>query len=98
MDKRPLSPGGNGIGEVISKDWRMQGRESPRDIDDQAAAEAAERIGKHAFPIHLDITDANSVRQGHRDASSAYTVSEIVCEQRRTCRQAAPVWEQTDDD
>src|ERR1700682_4307551 len=42
----------NGIGEVISRRLANAGaRVAIADIDDQAAAAAAERIGKHAFPV-----------------------------------------------
>lgn len=51
----------NGIGEVIARRLANAGaRVAIADIDEQAAVEAADRIGEHAFPVRLDITDANS--------------------------------------
>jgi len=89
----------NGIGEVISRRLANAGaRVAIADIDDQAAAEAAERIGKHAFPIHLDITDANSVRQAIETLLARTQSLEIVVNNAGLAGKAAPVWEQTDDD
>ncbi len=54
----------NGIGEVISRRLANAGaRVAIADIDERAAAAAAERIGEHSFPVRLDVTDANSVQQ-----------------------------------
>ena len=89
----------NGIGEVISRRLANAGaRVAVADIDDQAAAEAAERIGKHAFPLHLDITDANSVRQAIETLLARTQSLEIVVNNAGLAGKAAPVWEQTDDD
>ncbi len=89
----------NGIGEVISRRLANAGaRVAIADIDDQAAAEAAERIGKHAFPLHLDITDANSVRQAIETLLVRTQSLEIVVNNAGLAGKAAPVWEQTDDD
>jgi 2-dehydro-3-deoxy-L-rhamnonate dehydrogenase (NAD+) len=89
----------NGIGEVISRRLANAGaRVAIADIDDQAAAEAAERIGKHAFPLHLDITDANSVRQAIETLLARTQSLEIVVNNAGLAGKAAPVWEQTDDD
>ncbi len=89
----------NGIGEVISRRLANAGaRVAIADIDDQAAAEAAERIGKHAFSLHLDITDANSVRQAIETLLVRTQSLEIVVNNAGLAGKAAPVWEQTDDD
>ncbi len=89
----------NGIGEVISRRLANAGaRVAIADIDDQAAAEAAERIGKHAFPLHLDIADANSVRQAIETLLVRTQSLEIVVNNAGLAGKAAPVWEQTDDD
>ncbi len=89
----------NGIGEVISRRLANAGaRVAIADIDDQAAAAAAERIGKHAFPVHLDITDANSVQQAIETVLVRTKSLEIVVNNAGLAGKAAPVWEQTDDD
>ena len=89
----------NGIGEVISRRLANAGaRVAIADIDDQAAAEAAERIGERAFPLHLDITDANSVRQAIETLLARTQSLEIVVNNAGLAGKAAPVWEQTDDD
>jgi 2-dehydro-3-deoxy-L-rhamnonate dehydrogenase (NAD+) len=89
----------NGIGEVISRRLANAGaRVAIADIDDQAAAAAAARIGKHAFPVHLDITDANSVQQAIETVLVRTQSLEIVVNNAGLAGKAAPVWEQTDDD
>jgi NAD(P)-dependent dehydrogenase (short-subunit alcohol dehydrogenase family) len=89
----------NGIGEVISKRLANAGaRVAIADIDEQAAAAAAERIGERAFPVRLDITDANSVRQAIEIVLARTQSLEIVVNNAGLAGKAAPVWEQTDDD
>lgn len=89
----------NGIGEVISRRLANAGaRVAIADIDERAAAAAAERIGEHSFPVRLDVTDANSVQQAI-DMVLARTQSlEIVVNNAGVAGKAAPIWEQTDDD
>jgi len=89
----------NGIGEVISKRLANAGaRVAIADVDEQAAAAAAERIGERAFPVRLDITDANSVRQAIEIVLERTQSLEIVVNNAGLAGKAAPVWEQTDDD
>lgn len=89
----------NGIGEVIARRLANAGAKvAIADIDDQAAATAAERIGKHAFPVRLDITDANSVRLAIEMVLARTQSLEIVVNNAGLAGKAAPVWEQTDDD
>jgi 3-oxoacyl-[acyl-carrier protein] reductase len=89
----------NGIGEVISRRLANAGaRVAIADIDEQAAAAAAERIGERAFPVRLDITDANSVRQAIEMVLARTQSLEIVVNNAGLAGKAAPVWEQTDDD
>jgi 3-oxoacyl-[acyl-carrier protein] reductase len=89
----------NGIGEVISRRLANAGaRVAIADIDEQAAAAAAERIGERAFPVRLDITDANSVRQALEMVLARTQSLEIVVNNAGLAGKAAPVWEQTDDD
>lgn len=89
----------NGIGEVISRRLANAGaRVAIADIDERAAAAAAERIGEHSFPVRLDVMDANSVQQAI-DMVLARTQSlEIVVNNAGVAGKAAPIWEQTDDD
>jgi 3-oxoacyl-[acyl-carrier protein] reductase len=89
----------NGIGEVISRRLANAGaRVAIADIDEQAATAAAERIGERAFPVRLDITDANSVRQALEMVLARTQSLEIVVNNAGLAGKAAPVWEQTDDD
>jgi 2-dehydro-3-deoxy-L-rhamnonate dehydrogenase (NAD+) len=89
----------NGIGEVISRRLANAGaRVVIADIDEQAATAAAERIGERAFPVRLDITDANSVRQALEMVLARTQSLEIVVNNAGLAGKAAPVWEQTDDD
>ena len=89
----------NGIGEVISKRLANAGaRVAIADIDERAAAAAAERIGKHSFPVRLDVTDANSVRQAIEMVLARTQSLEIFVNNAGLAGKAAPIWEQTDDD
>jgi 2-dehydro-3-deoxy-L-rhamnonate dehydrogenase (NAD+) len=89
----------NGIGEVISRRLANAGaRVAIADIDERAAAAAAERIGEHSFPVRLDVTDANSVQQAIEMVLARTQSLEIVVNNAGLAGKAAPVWEQTDDD
>ena len=89
----------NGIGEVISRRLANAGaRVAIADIDERAAAAAAERIGEHSFPVRLDVTDANSVQQAVEVVLARTQSLEIVVNNAGLAGKAAPIWEQTDDD
>ena len=89
----------NGIGEVISRRLANAGaRVAIADIDERAAAAAAERIGEHSFPVRLDVTDANSVQQAIEMVLARTQSLEIVVNNAGLAGKAAPIWEQTDDD
>ena len=89
----------NGIGEVIARKLANAGaRVAIADIDEQAAVEAADRIGEHAFPVRLDITDANSVEQTLKEVLAWTKSLEIVVNNAGLAGKAAPIWEQTDED
>ena len=89
----------NGIGEVIARRLANAGaRVAIADIDEQAAVEAADRIGEHAFPVRLDITDANSVEQALKEVLARTQSLEIVVNNAGLAGKAAPIWEQTDED
>ena len=88
-----------GIGEVIAKRLASAGAQvAVADIDGQAAGAAAERIGKLAFPVRLDVTDPMSVQEAF-DAVLGRTKSlQIVVNNAGLAGKAAPIWEQTDED
>jgi NAD(P)-dependent dehydrogenase (short-subunit alcohol dehydrogenase family) len=89
----------NGIGEVISRRLANAGaRVAIADIDERAAAAAAERIGEHSFPVRLDVTDTNSVQQAIEMVLARTQSLEIVVNNAGVAGKAAPIWEQTDDD
>ena len=89
----------HGIGEVIARRLANAGAMvAIADIDDQAAGAAAQRIGEHAFPVRLDVTDANSVQQAIEMVLARTQSVEIVVNNAGLAGKAAPVWEQTDDD
>ena len=88
-----------GIGEVIARRLASAGaRVAIADIDEQAAVETANRIGDHAFPVRLDITDANSVEQALKEVLARTQSLEIVVNNAGLAGKAAPIWEQTDED
>jgi 3-oxoacyl-[acyl-carrier protein] reductase len=88
-----------GIGEVIARRLASAGaRVAIADIDEQAAMETANRIGDHAFPVRLDITDANSVEQALKEVLARTQSLEIVVNNAGLAGKAAPIWEQTDED
>ena len=89
----------NGIGEVISRRLANAGaRVAIADIDERAAAAAAESIGEHSFPVRLDVTDANSVQQAIEVVLARTQSLEIVMNNAGLAGKAAPIWEQTDED
>ena len=89
----------NGIGEVIARRLANAGaRVAIADIDEQAAVAAADRIGEHAFPVRLDITDASSVEQALKEVLARTQSLEIVVNNAGLAGKAAPIWEQTDED
>lgn len=88
-----------GIGEGIARRLASAGaRVAIADIDEQAAMETANRIGDHAFPVRLDITDANSVEQALKEVLARTQSLEIVVNNAGLAGKAAPIWEQTDED
>lgn len=88
-----------GIGEVIARRLASAGaRVAIADINEQAAMETANRIGDHAFPVRLDITNANSVEQALQEVLARTQSLEIVVNNAGLAGKAAPIWEQTDED
>jgi NAD(P)-dependent dehydrogenase (short-subunit alcohol dehydrogenase family) len=89
----------NGIGEVIAQRLAKAGaRVAVADIDEQAAAAAAERIGERAFPVRLDVTDPDSVQDAIGAILARTQSIEIVVNNAGLAGKAAPIWEQSDDD
>ena len=88
-----------GIGEVIAKRLVSAGAQvAVADIDGQAAGAAAERIGKQAFPVRLDVTDPISVQEAISAVLARTRSLEIVVNNAGLAGKAAPIWEQTDED
>jgi 3-oxoacyl-[acyl-carrier protein] reductase len=88
-----------GIGEVIAKRLVSAGAQvAVADIDGQAAGVAAERIGKQAFPVRLDVTDPISVQEAISAVLARTRSLEIVVNNAGLAGKAAPIWEQTDED
>jgi NAD(P)-dependent dehydrogenase (short-subunit alcohol dehydrogenase family) len=89
----------HGIGEVIARRLANAGAMvAIADIDEHAAAATAARIGEHAFPVRLDVTDASSVQRAIQIVLARTQSVEIVVNNAGLAGKAAPVWEQTDDD
>src|ERR1700733_4472210 len=88
-----------GIGEVIAKRHGSMGaRVVIADINDKAAAEAAERIGENALAVQLDVTDPASVQQAISSVLTRTQSIEIIVNNAGLAGKAAPIWEQTDED
>jgi NAD(P)-dependent dehydrogenase (short-subunit alcohol dehydrogenase family) len=89
----------HGIGEVIARRLANAGAMvAIADIDEHAAGATAARIGEHAFPVRLDVTDASSVQRAIQIVLARTQSVEIVVNNAGLAGKAAPVWEQTDDD
>jgi 2-dehydro-3-deoxy-L-rhamnonate dehydrogenase (NAD+) len=88
-----------GIGKVIAKRLASAGaRVVIADINDKAAAEAAERIGENTFAVQLDVTDPASVQQAISSVLTRTQSIEIIVNNAGLAGKAAPIWEQTDED
>jgi 2-dehydro-3-deoxy-L-rhamnonate dehydrogenase (NAD+) len=92
-----------GIGEVIAARLAAAGATvCIADLDASAAAAAAERIGRGAQSLALDVTDANAVNKaiaGLIEINKARNTSiEILVNNAGLAGKAAPVWEQSNDD
>lgn len=88
-----------GIGEAIATRLAEAGAAvCIADLDGAGAARAAERIGRGATSIALDITDAESVNRAVAGLTSDGRAIDIVVNNAGLAGKAAPVWEQGDAD
>lgn len=88
-----------GIGEAIAKRLSDAGATvCIVDIDSGEAAAAAERIGRGAVSLRLDITDAEAVKSSVESLTSAGKAIDILVNNAGLAGKAAPTWEQTDSD
>lgn len=88
-----------GIGEVIAQRLASAGaRVALADIDFDAAAVAAAKIGGQAFPIALDVTDPAQVSEAVNRVVSTAGSLEILVNNAGIAGKAAPIWEQSDED
>jgi NAD(P)-dependent dehydrogenase (short-subunit alcohol dehydrogenase family) len=89
----------SGIGEVIATRLADAGATvCVVDIDGKQAAVAAERIGRGACSISLDITDPGAVEHTVAKLVSDRQGIDILVNNAGVAGKAAPVWEQSDSD
>ncbi len=87
-----------GIGEAIARRLAAAGATvAVADINIDGASQVAESIGPQAFPLHLDITSAASVRDAVA-AVLARSGLQILVNNAGIGGKAAPLWEQTPED
>lgn len=88
-----------GIGEMIAARLASAGAIlCIADIDGPAAAAAAKRIGRGAYSIACDITDASSVARTVAAILERSKAIDILVNNAGLAGKAAPIWEQTDAD
>jgi 3-oxoacyl-[acyl-carrier protein] reductase len=88
-----------GIGEAISARLANAGAMvCIADLDGVAANEAAERIGRGAQSLALDVTDVAAVNKAIAGLIEHNKAIDILVNNAGLAGKAAPVWEQTDDD
>jgi 2-dehydro-3-deoxy-L-rhamnonate dehydrogenase (NAD+) len=88
-----------GIGEAIAKRLADAGATAcVVDLDGAGAAQAAERIGRGATSIALDVTDAEAVNRAVAGLTSGGKAIDILVNNAGLAGKAAPVWEQSDAD
>jgi 2-dehydro-3-deoxy-L-rhamnonate dehydrogenase (NAD+) len=88
-----------GIGEVIARRLSAAGAVVYiADINEEAASEAAKRIGNGTRVVKLDISDPNSVTRAVEEVLSNANTLEIVVNNAGIAGKAAPIWEQSNED
>jgi 2-dehydro-3-deoxy-L-rhamnonate dehydrogenase (NAD+) len=88
-----------GIGEAIAARLANAGATvCIADIDGTAAVAAAERIGRGAHAIAVDITDSASVAQAVAAIVERNGAIDILVNNAGIAGKAAPIWEQADED
>jgi NAD(P)-dependent dehydrogenase (short-subunit alcohol dehydrogenase family) len=89
----------SGIGEAIAKRLADAGATvCVADIDGDAAAAAAARIGHGAQSVSLDIADPDAVKHVVARLLFEDKVIDILVNNAGLAGKAAPIWEQTDSD
>jgi 3-oxoacyl-[acyl-carrier protein] reductase len=88
-----------GLGEVIAARLSSAGATvCIADIDGAAAAAAAERIGRGAQSIAVDIANSASVKRTVATILEQNKIIDILVNNAGLAGKAAPIWEQTDTD
>ncbi len=88
-----------GIGEAIARRFAAAGANVViADLDLQGATRVAETIGPCAYPVQLDVTQADSVARAVSAALDHFSSLEILVNNAGIGGKAAPLWEQTEDD
>jgi 2-dehydro-3-deoxy-L-rhamnonate dehydrogenase (NAD+) len=88
-----------GIGEAIAARLANAGANvCIADLDGTAASAAAERIGRGAQSLALDVTDAAAVERTIGALIERNPAIDILVNNAGLAGKAAPVWEQTDED
>jgi 3-oxoacyl-[acyl-carrier protein] reductase len=88
-----------GIGEAIAARLANAGANvCIADLDGTAASAAAERIGRGAQSLALDVTDAAAVERTIGGLIERNPAIDILVNNAGLAGKAAPVWEQTDED
>jgi 3-oxoacyl-[acyl-carrier protein] reductase len=88
-----------GIGEVIAHRLARAGsRVAVADLNHEKAGAVAASIGRGAFAVQVDVTDAHSVGRALQDILQRVGRVEILVNNAGYAGRAAPISEQTDDD
>ena len=87
-----------GIGEAIARRLAQAGAIlAIADLNLNAASEVAQSIGA-AFPVHIDISQSDSVQRAVDEVLSQRPRIEILINNAGIAGRSAPLWEQTEDD
>lgn len=88
-----------GIGEAIARRLATAGAAvAVADINLEKAGEVANSIGKASFPIHTDVTSAQSVQKAVEEVLQRRRQIDVLVNNAGIGGRAVPIWEQTDDD
>lgn len=88
-----------GIGEAIARRLAGAGAKvAVADLNVEGAAAVADTLGNGCFPVHLDITRADSANQAIAEVLSRTGQIDILVNNAGIAGRAAPLWEQTDED
>jgi 2-dehydro-3-deoxy-L-rhamnonate dehydrogenase (NAD+) len=88
-----------GIGEAIARRLAAAGASvAIGDINVKGAQDVASSIGTSAFPVHIDIPQAGSVRAAVDETLGRTKRLDILINNAGIGGRAAPLWEQTEED